>query len=588
MPIPVTLPGRAMVDLLPGKEPPAQRGSRASAIALGLAVAALAACGSGTPVTRGFGSREILQIRDTTFSFTGWGINTIDYSTSDDGGYMNRTVQIQPGPAPDQTFPEAGVVDASVVLGNLYTCEPVFDSQGNLSTVSITDVQTGQETTVGDISVLVQCPYDDPTLTILRTDASGALSLWSGPFDALQQIPVSVTLDQYVDVIGGGTDASGNVTDSSVVVLASPAAQPGAIGLFSIDLTTYVVTPLVPPALGTAAWASGATATTGALSSSSLWLPPNPYWGLVSPIGSQYGYERAMADGSTIMFAGTFPSGPASELALFAVAPSSNVSSYIPQIADQAIWQYQDNQGLFLYVWDGRHQQFVSCPLPASIGEAGSSTTDGTKTLLGATPPSSFDDSGGSNSPLVVISFPTASQIDAGAGGGGCALLAPANVAYAGFAADGSQIFWMVRPATGDPVLWTAAADGSGARMIGSGAITQPHYAVGTELEFELGGDLVWVDTTDSSNKLHYVAEQIFGSAVDFGLSWVVIGYDFNTQDGTGILGVVNRDTGAKRLISPEVAQFELSGLIAYLVRGRNPSSQDGVWVATVSPSDLQ
>ena len=462
----------------------------------------------------------------------------------------------------------------------------MFDTQG-ISTVNVTDVQTGQETTVGDISVLVQCPYDDSTLTILRADASGALSLWSGPFDALQQILLSVTIDQSVDVIGSSYSG---ITDSSFVVLASPPAQPDAIGLFSIDLTTYVVTPLVPPALGTAAWASGATATTGALSSSSLWLPPNSYRGLVSPIGSQYSYARVMADGSTIMFAGVFPSGAAGELALFEVAHPSNVSHFGFQLAGQAIWQYQDAQGLFLYIWDGDHQQLLSCPLPASIGEAGSSTTDGTKMLLGATPPSSFDDSGGSNSPLIVISFPTASQVAAGtAGAGSCVLLASANVAYAGFSADGSQVFWMVRPATGDPALWTAAADGSGARMIGSGAITQPHYAVGTELEFELGGDLMWVDTADSSNKLHYIAEQVFGSAVDFGTSWVVIGYEFSTQDGTGILGVVNRDTGAKRLISPEVAQFEYgAGVFAYLVQGRNPSSQDGVWVATVSPSDLQ
>jgi len=571
-----------MVDLLPGKELPAHRGSRASAIALGLAVATLAACGAGTPVTRGFDSREVLQIRDMSFSFTGWDINTIDYSTSYDGGYTPGTIQIGPVPPPVQVLPDAGVVaDAGVVVGNLYTCEPMFDSQASLWTVNITDVQTGQETTVGDFAQLVQCPYDDSTLTILRADASGALDLWSGPFDALQQIPLPVTVDQSVGV--SGSSYSG-ITDSSVVVLASLPAQPDAIGLFSIDLTTFVVTPLIPPALGTAAWATGATATTGALSSSSLWLPPNPYRALVSPIGSQYAYERAMADGSTIMFAGAFPSGSASELALFEVAQPSSVS--VSQWGDQAIWQYQDTRGLFLYIWDGDHQQFLSCPLPASIGPLGSSTTDGTKMLLGAMPPSDFDDSGGSNSPLVLISFPTASQSDAGAGT--CTLLASANVAYAGFSVDESQVFWMVRPATGDASLWTAAADGSGARMIGSGTITQPHYAVGTELEFELDGDLVWVDTTDSSNQLHYVAEQVFGSAIDVKGSWVVIGYDFSTQDGTGLLGVVNRDTGAKRLISPEVSQFEFgAGMFAYLVRGRNPSSQDGVWVATINPGDL-
>jgi len=541
--------------------------------------AVLPACGAGTPVARGFGSRQVLQIRDSTFSFTGWGVNTIDYATSVDG---NGTIQIGPVPPPAQGLP-----DASVVVGNLYNCEPVLDTQDNSWTVNITDVQTGQETTVGDFSVLVQCPYNDSTLTILRADASGALDLWSGPFDGLQQIPLSVTIDQSVGVT---PSSYSGVTDSSFVVLASPPAQPGAIGLFSIDLTTFVVTPLVPPALGTAAWATGATTTTGALSSSSLWLPPNPYRALVSPLGSQYTYERAMADGSTIMFAGVFSSEPASELALFEVAQASNVSHLSVEGADRALWQYQDARGFFLYLWDGDHQQFVSCPLPASIAPLGSYTTDNTKLLLGSLPPSSFDDPGGTNSPLILISFPTASQVDAGAAGAGsCALLASANVAYAAFSADESQVFWMVRPATGDPALWTAAADGSGARIIGSGTITQPHYAVGTELEFELDGDLVWVDTTDSSNKLHYVAEQIFGSAIDVAGSWVVIGYEFSTQNGTGLLGVVNRDTGAKRLISPEVSQFEFgAGVFAYLVQGRNPSSQDGVWVATISPSDLQ
>jgi hypothetical protein len=543
------------------------------------AAAVFPACGAGTPFARGFGSRQVLQIRDSTFGFSGWGVNTIDYSTSVDGVYTNGTIQIGPVPAPDP-----GLQDAGVVVGNPYNCEPVFDSQGKFSTLNITDVETGQVTTVSDISQIVQCPYNDSTLTILRSDASGALSLWSGPFDALQQIPLSVTIGQSVGVIGSSYSG---VTDSSVLMLASSPAQPDAIGLFSIDLTTFAATPLIPPALGTAAWATGATATTGALSSSSLWLPPSPYRALVSPLRSQYTYERAMADGSTIMFAGLFPSGSASELALFEVAQASNVSALFVEGADRALWQYQDARGFFLYLWDGAHQQFVSCPLPSSIAPLGSYTTDDTKLLLGSTPPSDFDDTGGSNSPLVLISFPTASQI--GAGSASCTVLASANVAYAGFSADGSQVFWMVRPATGDPALWTAAADGSGAHLIGSGTITQPHYAVRTELEFELDGDLVWVDTTDSSNKLHYVAEQVFGSAIDVAGSWVVIGYDFSTQDGTGLLGVVNRDTGTKRLISPEVSQFEFgAGVFAYLVQGRNPSSQDGVWVATIGPSDLQ
>ena len=202
-----------------------------------------------------------------------------------------------------------------------------------------------------------------------------------------------------------------------------------------------------------------------------------------------------------------------------------------------------------------------------------------------------------------MVSLATAGQ----GGSDTCTVLAPADVVYAGFSSDSSAIFWLVKPKTGNQQLWTAAADGSGARMIGSAqSITQPHYAVGTELEFELDGDLVWVDTTDPQNQVHTIAEQIFGNAIDLQGSWLVVGYDFSTQDGTGLLGLVNRDTGTKRLIAPEVAQYELarhvpgSGSrrpptpwravrrqIAYLVRGRNPSPQDGVWVATISGNDL-
>ena len=67
------------------------------------------------------------------------------------------------------------------------------------------------------------------------------------------------------------------------------------------------------------------------------------------------------------------------------------------------------------------------------------------------------------------------------------------------------------------------------------------------------------------------------------------------------IVVVVNRDTGDKRLISPEVVQYsrmrERSALttaqaplpirIVYVVRGRNPSAQDGLWIATVTDADL-
>ena len=548
-------------------------------------------------MARGFDSREVLPIRDPTFAFSGWGENVIDYSTEDDGGFTNRTIVF--GPQPD-AGPPAG--DAGVVVPNVYSCQPGIDPQGTLSTAIITDNLTGQQTTVDDISAILQCPGATSTLTILRPDASGVLTLWSGPFDALQQIPLPVTIAQLA------SDYFYSSAQEVVLVLASLAAQPGALGLFSIDPTTFAVTMLVPPALGTAAWASGAVPTASPLSSSTLFLPRSSYQNFVSAVGAHYTYLRTMGDGTAIMFAGPFPSGPASELALFGVAPSASLNPFQNGWFNTEAWEYEDlaTQKTSLVVWDDDNQQFVACSLPGSTAEIEVGSNDGTKVLVGASPPSAFGGSAGSGGPLALISLTTAAQ----GGSDTCTLLAPASVVYAGFSPDSRAIFWVVYPTTGDQQLWTAAADGSGARMIGSAAaITQPRFAVGTELEFELDGDLMWVDATDPQNHLHYIVEQIFGDAIDLQGSWLVVGYDLSTQDGTGLLGLINRDTGAKRLIAPEVAQYESAGStfgiaagaipgvdsggvpyaqIAYLVRGRNPSPQDGVWVATISGSDLQ
>jgi hypothetical protein len=569
----------------------ARRWSSCCGVALG--AIALAGCGARTPVARGFGSREVLPIRDPTFGFTGWGYNTIFYATGDDGGDTSESIVF--GPQPD-AGPPAG--DAGSVVQDIYSCQPGVDAQGNFATAIITNNLTGQQTTVDGVSSILQCPGADSTLTILRPDANGVLTLWSGPFDALQQVPLPVTIAELVSSSYGSGE-------HLALVLASPPAQPGALGLFSIDSTTFAVTMVVPPTLGTAAWASGATATASDLSSASLSLPRNSYLSLVSSVGTHYTYPRTMGDGTTIMFAGPFPSGPASELAIFAITPSV---SFLSETSGMESWVYEDpaTENFSLFSWDDGNQQFVSCSLPASIGGIETESNDGTKVLVGASLPSIFGGSVGAGGPLALVSLATAGQ----GGSDTCTLVAPANVVYAGFSSDSSAIFWVVYPTTGNQQLWTAAADGSGARMIGSaGSITQPHFAVGTELEFELEGDLMWVDSTDPQNHLHYIAEQIFGNAIDLQGSWLVVGYDLSAQDGTGSLGLINRDTGAKLLIAPEVAQYEpgdstfgiapgaIPGIdaggvpyaqIAYLVRGRNPSPQDGVWVATISESDLQ
>ncbi len=265
------------------------------------------------------------------------------------------------------------------------------------------------------------------------------------------------------------------------------------LGIFSIDPTTLAVTERVPSTLGTAAWANGASSTGSLVSSGLLWVPGN-----VTPIDGHFAYERTMNDGSTIMFAGTLLSGPASELALFEIPPSATLVPF-PQEpgSDLLAWQLQDSasQEASLFVWDDGHRQFITCHLPAPIDPVDIASPDGTKILFGATTPWDLLDPGG---PLVLVSLGLTGQGSSGT----CTLLVSANTTNAEFSSDGSELFWL----TGE-ALWTAADDGSGARLIGSGNVFQPEFGSGTKLYFyfdepESEFDFVWVDTADTSNTL--------------------------------------------------------------------------------------
>ena len=257
-------------------------------------------------------------------------------------------------------------------------------------------------------------------------------------------------------------------------------------------------------------------------------------------------------------------------------------------------------QPISLYVWDDVNAQLLACPLPVLLNTAmvGLASPDGTQLLLGAPLPASRDQLGPPGATAVLASMPSAPVASPG-----CQVLGTGNVNFAGFSLTGDSVFWL----TDETTLWTASGDGSDARQIGSGQISDPHFAVGTELEMFLSGDLVWVDATDPSNTVHDIAVSTFGDVFDIGATtrasegpWLITGYDLSGQDGTGSLALFNRnDLGRTQKISPEVASFEVGKAgptpagalptldVVYLVRGRNPSPQDGIWVATIDEATL-
>jgi hypothetical protein len=562
-----------------------------------VAAAALCACGSGSPPPRGFGSHLLVPTRDGTLTFTSVGNGVATYDTGPDGGVASWRLDLATGQLQPKGSPDAGT--EAGVTGTGFRCDNSgFDAQSNTVTITVTNRQTGEQSTVDGVTQIWVCPTDaNPILTVLRSDASGTQTLWSGPPDQLQLVPLAVTIARPVVFSG-----------KSVAVFAG--TQPDALGIFSIDLTTFAVTELVPATLGTAVWADGATGT-GALASTRLLLPPASGPNATVPLlHGHFIYERAMTDGSTIVFAGPISSGPASEVALFEIVPSGTLLVF-PQLytstnanVQLTAFQYLVDAATdvpTLFVWDDGRAQLFGCVLPEEIDTVGLTSADGTQLLLGAKPAFGIDDAGKAVATLVLASLPSAPVASPG-----CTVLGFENVNYAGFSLTGDDVFWM----TDETTLWTASGDGRDARPIGKDAIysiQDPHFAVGTELEMLLHGDLVWVDTSDPYNTAHDIAVRAFGDVYDFGATtrnaegpWLISGYDLSGQDGTGSLAVFNRDAPAKtQPISPEVVSYKVGragptpdgGLptldVVYLVRGRNPSSQDGVWAATIDEATL-
>ncbi len=574
------------------------------------------ACGGSQPVARAYGSTELVPIRDSTISFNGqYEFGTLLYNTGggDSGTPMlwwsldltTGAVQAD-GTSRPSSPPLSGIPTTTMPP---FSCNYNFtstpDSVEGTFTLQIVDTSSDVETDISNVVSLDNCPGADTMVSVFVVDANGAPVVETGPFTELTPVALPVDVRAF---LSWESDTAGKTT--GLTVLATQPATPDQIGLDTIDLTTLAVTVDVPSAPTSVAWATGSVPA-GSLQSTSLARYP----GLAYASAGRYIYPRLMSDGGTTIFVGPFSTGAASELALFQVPAGGSLSLpivgapgnlYVPPKFLFA-WEIDDGSGgaASLVVWDDTDLELITCPLSKPAYLPGVWSRDQTKVLF-AEPQQSYDGASTSG-PLEMLTF--------GMGGGpaSCLPLAADGVATAAFSPDSAFIFWLTQPPTGDPQLWTAASDGSGARMVGSGQIEDAHFIAdgGARLELTLGGELEWLDLHDAAGTLHHVAEQLHGSIYDItGGHWLIMGYEWSATDGTGTLALINRDDGQVRPISPAVAQYEVlpeelgadggfvspygdagvggEFVVVYVVRGRNPSAQDGIWQATITPAELQ
>jgi hypothetical protein len=566
---------------------------------LAAGVTALPACDDGTPVQRGFGSRQLVQTRDPSFAFYATKGDVIFYHTGLYGDETYWSIDLGTGEVRNIGSTMPSLADPPPT--SRFHCEYETDQNALTGNFIITDTQSGMKTVID--RVVATDPYcveeGDPMLTVWRQEEDGTKTRWIGPYDDLKQTPLSVLVHQVFWR-----------ADEATRVNAARPETPDQLGIFAIpDQDPSSATEVVPAALADAAWADGAAPSTDLVSSTLA----APTFFFPAP-GKRYCYERVMANGSEAMFIGPYTTGAVRERALFAVPPGDSMHALTIEPYNfryDGLWRITNAwsstegnpPGVIFRLWDDADARLATCPWPLDQYPRALADPMGENALF------LRQTNSGSPGPFSALLL----MVPAAADGNPCKQLADEWVGYADFSPDGTAMTWLVETEIEKATLWTAGRDGTAARVIGTGYIRgaaypisqAPHFVGGSQLELTLDGDLVWVDVHDDPARTHYITEQVFGSPIDLG-RWVVTGHDFSDQDSTGPLALVNRDTGETRPISPAVYAYtspdlHLYGItpgvfkddgqpirIVYQVRGRNPSSQDGVWVATITAQDRQ
>jgi len=565
--------------------------------------AALAACDDGGPPARGFGSRQIVVGRDEQLVFKAAWENLVFYSTGSGDAARYWSVDVETGDIVEHDAEYSDVTPPDELIDPDHRFRCFYRMSDGSQLLIVVDTPTAQETSIpGTVGPPSRCPSeDDRTLSVWRKDDAGRLALWTGPFDALEpaQLDVAIVPNRLLTLGPAVT----------YLIASAPGDSFDALGLYRVDLATFAVTVVIPATLADAdaAWATGAAAG-GPLVSSSV-HHSGDYASILnwSSLGNRFFYERVMADGTVAMFVGPYdPPGPR-ELALFPVvreigrdrirmiaSPAS-----LPGAPKVAAWREYDELAVnhVLHVWQDELRQLATCPMEGEFELVAAATPDRRRVLISPRPADVENGILTSWGPALLVT-PEAAAPD---GSGACLALSTNDATMAGISPDGTALFWILKREVGDQwELWGAASDGSGQRLLGRDTIITPHFVGPSQLQFELRPDLVWLNVNDDPVRLHYIADDVFGDAIDLG-RWLVTGYQRSSQDSNGRLGVVNRDTGETRLISPEVVKYitpdrniyvydtppDRPLRVVYQVRGRNPSPQDGLWVATVDEAEL-
>jgi len=312
-------------------------------------------------------------------------------------------------------------------------------------------------------------------------------------------------------------------------------------------------------------------------------------------------YDRDFTDGSSAGFVRFLDSGREMQLPGKSTNHLADTVSVSPTGQD-IYWQQTEDAGAQtrIYTWHVGDATAASCALPRTPDRRDFSQT--------AWQPGTGHFAVVAQSSSQSSSMPASWALIEGTAGSGCKIVANGSnqIKQLQFSPSGRQLALLESDALNNSIVYLGAADGTPPVAASTGNY---YFNIGYIDERHLllwhsntnGYTLSWLDVSTVPATEHAIADRVRwdarGSWAWLSSKWVLLADADLQQDGSYSLDVVNIETGEERLVSRGVVDFRVSWatppvgatelVVAYTVRSRTASSQDGIWVAHLPLADF-
>ena len=312
-------------------------------------------------------------------------------------------------------------------------------------------------------------------------------------------------------------------------------------------------------------------------------------------------YDRDFMDGTSAGFVRFLDSDREMQLPGKSMSHLADSMSLSPSGQDM-YWLQTENAGgqTRIYTWHVGDAAAASCVLPRTADRRDFSQT--------AWQPGTGRFAVVAQSASQSASAPASWALIEGTAGAGCQVVASGNnqIKQLQFSPAGDQFAMLENAPLNDSTIYLGAPDGTAPAIASTGNY---YFSIGYLDARHLllwhsntdGYTLSWLDVSTIPAMEHAIADRVRwdarGSWAWLTPKWVLLADADLQQDGSYSLDAVNIETGEERLVSRGVTDFRVSWstppagaselVVAYTVRSRAASSQDGIWVAHLPLGDF-